>query len=120
MGVNIIPSETEITIEVTVRDKTINDAIQLSSGETAIISLLINACILHIVGYPIICLDECDAFADNENSVKYISLLEAIRSVLSISQIILISHHIDVLNLNGMSELHISVTPNGERMIDIK
>ena len=120
MGVNIIPSDTEITIEVNVRNKTINDAIQLSSGETAIISLLINACALHIIGYPIICLDECDAFADTENSIKYISLLEAIRNTLNISQIILISHHIDVLNLNGMTELHISVTPSGERMIDIR
>lgn len=104
MGVNIIPSETEITIEVTVRDKTINDAIQLSSGETAIISLLINACILHIVGYPIICIDELDANLDVIYRSKFNDLIYSIMTVLQISQVFCISHNI-ASNINYATKI---------------
>lgn len=114
MSVSIIPSDSEITIEVTVRDKVINDAIQLSAGETAIISLLLNSSILAIIGYPILCLDECDSFMDATNRIKYNDILESIRTVLGISQIFIISHNIDAMNNAYATKIKLLVGENGE------
>lgn len=104
MSVNIIPSDSEITIEVTVRDKTINDAVQLSAGETAIISLLLNACVLHIIGYPIICLDEIDSNLDLLYRRQFNDLIYSIMTVLQISQIFCISHNI-ASNINYATKI---------------
>lgn len=105
MSITIIPTESEIGIEVMVKDKIINDAIQLSAGETSIISLILNACILHIIGYPILCLDEADAFMDAINRVKYNDLVSSIRSILNISQIFVISHNIAGMYLDYSTKI---------------
>ena len=105
MSVTIIPTESEIGIEVMVKDKVISDAVQLSAGETSIISLILNACILHIIGYPILCLDEADAFMDGVNRVKYNDLVSSIRSILNISQIFVISHNIAGMYLDYSTKI---------------
>lgn len=105
MSITIIPTESEIGIEVMVKDKIINDAIQLSAGETSIISLILNACILHIIGYPILCLDEADAFMDAINRVKYNDLVSSIRTLLNISQIFVISHNIAGMYLDYSTKI---------------
>lgn len=112
MSVNIIPTDSEIIIEVNVNDKTIDDAVQLSAGETSIISLLLNACILHILGYPILCLDEADSFMDTINRVKYVDLLGCIQSMLNINQVILISHHITGTNIDYATKICIGELPD--------
>lgn len=105
MSVNIVPSESEVTIEVNVKDKFINDAVQLSAGETAIISLLLNSCILHIIGYPILCLDECDGALDIVNREKYVDLITSLHSVLRIDQMFIISHNIAAMNISYATKL---------------
>ena len=112
MSVNIIPTDSEIIIEVNVNDKTIDDAVQLSAGETSIVSLLLNACILHILGYPILCLDEADSFMDTINRVKYVDLLGCIQSMLNINQVILISHHITGTNIDYATKICIGELPD--------
>lgn len=105
MSISIIPTESEITIEVMVGDKVISDAVQLSAGETSIVSLILNACILHIIGYPILCLDEADAFMDAVNRVKYNDLVSSIRTLLNISQIFVISHNIAGMYLDYSTKI---------------
>lgn len=94
ISVNIITTDSEIIIEVTIRDKTVDDATQVSDGETCILSLLLNACVLHIIGYPILCLDEMDSNLDTVMRSKFNNLIYSIMSTLNISQVICISHNI--------------------------
>lgn len=94
MTVNIISTDSEILIEVTMGDKVVDDATQLSDGETCIMSLLLNACILHIIGYPILCLDEIDANLDTVMKTKFNDLVYTIMSTLNVSQVICISHNV--------------------------
>lgn len=104
MSVNIIASDADIIIEVTVRDKVIQDAVQLSAGETAIISLLLNSCILHILGYSIICLDEIDSNLDVIYRSKFNDIIYSIMSTLRISQVFCISHNI-ASNINYATKI---------------
>ncbi len=94
MNVSIISTDSEILIEVTLGDKVVDDATQLSDGETCIMSLLLNACILHIIGYPILCLDEIDANLDTVMKTKFNDLVYTIMSTLNVSQVICISHNV--------------------------
>lgn len=94
IAVNIITTDNEIIIEVTIRDKTVDDATQVSDGETCILSLLLNTCVLHIIGYPILCLDEMDSNLDTVMRSKFNNLIYSIMSTLNISQVICISHNI--------------------------
>lgn len=94
MSVNIISTDKEIIIEVSMKDKVVEDATQLSDGETCIMSLLLNACVLNIIGYPILCLDEIDANLDTVMKSKFNDLVCTIMSTLNISQVICISHNV--------------------------
>ena len=94
MSIDISWFENEIIIGVTKGDVTIQDASQLSSGETCVVSLLMNACILHIIGYPILCMDELDSNLDSINRAKMNSIVCSIMSTLNIAQVICISHNI--------------------------
>ena len=93
-SIHIIPSETEIQIEASINGKYIPDVSLLSAGETCIISLLLNASILRILGYNILCLDEIDANLDTVNKRKFSSLIYSIMNVLGIDQVICVSHNI--------------------------
>ena len=93
-SIHIVPSDTEIQIEATINGKYIPDVSLLSAGETCIISLLLNASILRILGYNILCLDEIDANLDTVNKRKFSSLIYSIMNVLGIDQVICVSHNI--------------------------
>lgn len=93
-SIHIVPSDTEIQIEATINGKYIPDVSLLSAGETCIISLLLNASILRILGYNILCLDEIDANLDTVNKRKFSNLIYSIMSVLGIDQVICVSHNI--------------------------
>ena len=93
-SVHIVPSDTEIQIEATINGKYIPDVSLLSAGETCIISLLLNASILRILGYNILCLDEIDANLDTVNKRKFSNLIYSIMNVLGIDQVICVSHNI--------------------------
>lgn len=93
-SIHIVPSDTEIQIEATINGKYIPDVSLLSAGETCIISLLLNASILRILGYNILCLDEIDANLDTVNKRKFSNLIYSIMNVLGIDQVICVSHNI--------------------------
>lgn len=98
---NNIPIQIEITIDnttivipCTVEDTTVPDASMLSAGETCLISLLLNASILHLLGYNILCLDEIDANLDMDRRKQFNNIVVSIMSKLDIDQICCISHNI--------------------------
>lgn len=94
MSIHIIPTDTEIQIEAIVNGRLIPDVSLLSAGETCIVSLLLNASILRILGYNILCLDEIDANLDTINKKKFSNLIYSIMNVLGIDQVICVSHNI--------------------------
>lgn len=92
--VEIIIDNTTIVIPCTVEDTTVPDASMLSAGETCLISLLLNASILHLLGYNILCLDEIDANLDVDRRKQFNNIVVSIMSKLDIDQICCISHNI--------------------------
>lgn len=104
MSCEIVSTDSEIIIPITMGTKEIQDATQLSSGEACIMSLLLNACVLHIMGYPIICLDEIDANLDTIMKGKFNDLVYTIMNVLNVSQVICISHNVSS-NINFSTKL---------------
>lgn len=95
-------NKTGIEIPVYVGNKTIPDASALSSGETSLISTLINTCLLSLLGYKILIVDELDAYLDTNFRCVYERILTSICTVLDINQIFCISHNI---NLDSASKL---------------
>ena len=92
--IEIIIDNTTIVIPCTVEDTTVPDASMLSAGETCLISLLLNASILHLLGYNILCLDEIDANLDVDRRKQFNNIVVSIMSKLDIDQICCISHNI--------------------------
>lgn len=93
--INIIPSDTEVIISAVAGNYDIDDISQLSAGEKCLISLLLNATVLHLLGYGVMCLDEIDANLSINNTAKFSSIIYNIMSRLDISQIICISHSVN-------------------------
>ena len=98
---NSIPIQVDISVEnsviaipCTIEDNLVPDASMLSAGETCLVSLILNACILHLLGYNIMCLDEIDANLDVERRKQFNNIVVTIMAKLDIDQICCISHNI--------------------------
>lgn len=98
---NNIPIQIEIDINnnviiipCTIEESLVPDASMLSAGETCLVSLILNACILHLLGYNIMCLDEIDANLDVERRKQFNNIVVTIMAKLDIDQICCISHNI--------------------------
>ena len=98
---NSIPIQIEIDINnnvivipCTIEESLVPDASMLSAGETCLVSLILNACILHLLGYNIMCLDEIDANLDVERRKQFNNIVVTIMAKLDIDQICCISHNI--------------------------
>lgn len=83
-----------IVIPCTIEESLVPDASMLSAGETCLVSLILNACILHLLGYNIMCLDEIDANLDVERRKQFNNIVVTIMAKLDIDQICCISHNI--------------------------
>lgn len=94
IAIHIIMNSDSYVIEADVNGVMIPDISMLSSGETALISLLLNSAILKLLGYNVMCLDEIDANLDTVNKKKFASLVYSIMSTLGIDQVICVSHNI--------------------------
>ena len=83
-----------IVIPCTIEESLVPDASMLSAGETCLVSLILNTCILHLLGYNIMCLDEIDANLDVERRKQFNNIVVTIMAKLDIDQICCISHNI--------------------------
>lgn len=95
LSISIEATDTEIKISGLTKDVEVEDISMLSSGEKCLVSLLLNASILHLLGYPILCLDEIDANLSTNNTAKFSSIIYNILNNLCIEQVICISHSIN-------------------------
>jgi len=87
-----VDEENNIMIPVyTAKGKT-PDVSTASAGEKCLISLLLNASLLHIMDYSIYCIDEVDGPLDEINQDLFGSILESITDSLNIEQIFIVSH----------------------------
>ena len=84
----------EIVIPVFINGEPVPDIRHVSQGENCLISLLLNACMCHLIGYNIIYLDEIDANLDIINKEKFNNIVYSILNHLNIDQIFCISHNI--------------------------
>lgn len=92
--IELIANGTEIQIPCMVEETSVPDVSCLSAGETCIVSLLLNAAILNIIGYPILCLDEIDANLDEHRRKKFNNLIYTIMDKMNITQICCVSHNV--------------------------
>ena len=92
--IEIKSTGSDIIIPAYINGRINPDIRNVSQGESCLISLLINACMCHILGYNIIYLDEIDANLDSINRDKFNNIIYSILSHLNINQIFCISHNI--------------------------
>lgn len=89
-----ITEDNDIIIPVYTERSHVPDVSSVSSGESCLISLLINAAMVHLLGYPILYIDEIDANLDEPNRVLFSKIVVSILSIFKIDQIFCISHNI--------------------------
>ena len=92
--ISILSENSMISIICSVNDIEVPDASCLSAGETCLVSLIMNACILHLTNYGILCLDEIDANLDSNRRKQFNNIIYSIMSRLNIGQICCISHNV--------------------------
>ncbi|MGL5719036.1 MAG: hypothetical protein ACRCX2_38905 [Paraclostridium sp.] len=99
MQLNILLDSNNIKMEV-IRDERITpDTKLLSSGETAIIGLLVNIVLCDRFVYNVVKLDEIDSNLDYDLRDKYKEIVNSITSLTGIEQVFIISHNMnDVLD----------------------
>lgn len=89
-----------ISIPVYVNSKEIPDARALSSGETSLLSTLINTSLLSLLGYRVLLIDELDAHLDTIYRDVFGKIISSICQVLNIDQVFFISHNLNIENSN--------------------
>lgn len=92
--ISILVDGNDINIPAKVNGREVPDISCLSAGETCIISLLLNSCILNMTGYGVLCLDEIDANLDDDRRRKFNNIISSVMSYLHVTQICCISHNI--------------------------
>lgn len=87
-----------ISIPVYINSKEVPDARSLSSGETSLLSTLINTSLLSLLGYRILLIDELDAHLDTIYRDIFGKIISSICNVLNIDQVFFISHNLNIEN----------------------
>lgn len=85
-----------ISIPVYINSKAVPDAKALSSGETSLLSTLINTSLLSLLGYKVLMIDELDAHLDTIYREVFGKIISSICRVLDIDQVFFISHNISL------------------------
>ena len=85
-----------IIIPVYINSKEVPDARALSSGETSLLSTLINTSLLSLLGYKVLLIDELDAHLDTIYREVFGKIINSICQILDIDQIFFISHNINI------------------------
>lgn len=94
ISLELVSNGSEVIIPCQVEDTYVPDVSCLSAGETCLVSLLLNACILHLTGYGVLCLDEIDANLDVIRRKKFNNIVYSVMEKLNIHQICCVSHNI--------------------------
>ena len=88
---------TEFRIPCEVRGELVSDIALMSSGERAIISLVLSLTLMYQSSsegsYDIITLDEMDAVLDKTNRNRFVDALEKLMEIFNIEQILAVSHN---------------------------
>lgn len=88
---------TEFRIPCEVRGELVSDIALMSSGERAIISLVLSLTLMYQASstgsYDIITLDEMDAVLDKTNRNRFVEALEKLMDIFNIQQILAVSHN---------------------------
>lgn len=87
-----------IIIPVYINSKEVPDARALSSGETSLLSTLINTSLLSLLGYKVLLIDELDAHLDTVYREVFGKIISSICQILDIDQVFFISHNINIEN----------------------
>lgn len=87
-----------ISIPVYINSKEVPDARALSSGETSLLSTLINTSLLSLLGYRVLLIDELDAHLDTIYRDIFGNIISSICQILNIDQIFFISHNLNIDN----------------------
>lgn len=121
--ISILVNGSDIEISAIVNNIEIPDISRLSSGELCLVSLIMNACVLNLTGYTILCLDEIDANLDIVNRKKFNQITMSLINTLDINQIICISHSIESQSMSAfriaigdIEELGLNLNKNGIRI----
>lgn len=87
---------TEFRIPCEVRGELVSDISLMSSGERAIISLVLSLTLMYqassVGSYDVITLDEMDAVLDRNNRNRFVDALEKLMEIFNIEQILAVSH----------------------------
>lgn len=110
--IDMTSNGTEISIPVYINGDLVPDIRHVSQGENCLISLLLNACMCHLIGYHIVYLDEIDANLDIINKEKFNNIVYSILNHLNIDQIFCISHNI-ASNIDSAKKFVLGNTDNG-------
>ena len=87
-----------ISIPVYINSKEVPDARALSSGETSLLSTLINTSLLSLLGYKVLLIDELDAHLDTIYRDIFGKIISSICNILNIDQVFFISHNLNIEN----------------------
>ncbi|MGL5766453.1 MAG: hypothetical protein ACRCX8_12525 [Sarcina sp.] len=86
--------DTDIRMEVTTRNQTVDDISLCSSGELCLLGVVLNAVLMHIIGYSIISFDEMDSNLDVVYRESFHNVIYSILEKLDIEQVFCVSHNI--------------------------
>lgn len=101
----------EVEIAVSTRKEYVEDIALCSSGELCLLGVVLNAVLMHIIGYTIISFDEMDSNLDIIYRESFHGVINSILDKLDIEQIFCVSHNISF----DMNAAHIVL---GEYEID--
>ncbi|MGL5714038.1 MAG: hypothetical protein ACRCX2_13535 [Paraclostridium sp.] len=94
LSLEFIIDKDDIRIPIFTRNQEVDDIVLASSGEMCLLSVVLNAVILHIIGYSVISFDEMTANLDIVYRDKFYNLLNTIMEKLDIHQIFCVSHEV--------------------------
>lgn len=84
----------EVEIAVSTRKEYVEDIALCSSGELCLLGVVLNAVLMHIIGYTIISFDEMDSNLDMVYRESFHGVINSILDKLDIEQIFCVSHNI--------------------------
>lgn len=84
----------EVEIAVSTRKEYVEDIALCSSGELCLLGVVLNAVLMHIIGYTIISFDEMDSNLDIIYRESFHGVINSILDKLDIEQIFCVSHNI--------------------------
>lgn len=94
LSIDILIEENDVRIEVATRNQVVDDIAMCSSGELCLLGVVLNAVLMHIIGYTIISFDEMDSNLDVVYRESFHNVIYSILEKLNIEQVFCVSHNI--------------------------